>query len=221
METKRDDIESQLLGYLADAEKEDNELAQKEAEILNRRVELARTKDSIRNTLQFHLAKTGKEDKGITSEFAAIMSIREAAHLALQKYGEMDKQQLVDRLQQGGFNFGGKKPILTINFATVNDPRITITENGKYQWVENGKPRVAFLSLPKGISKFFVERHNEPASLSEVLEGIKKLRIRTTAKDIKGNVEFVLMGSNKIERTAEGKYRLKQDVYDAMKVAQP
>lgn len=219
METRRDGVESQLLSYIRDAQEEYDKLIEKEAEITERRSVLADTIDSLKTTLQFHLAKAGKEDKGITSEFAPITSIREAVHIALQKYGEMDKQQLRDILQGGGFKFGNKNPIRSIHFALVGDPWVTITEGGKYQWVENGKPKVTILSIPKGVIKFFVVRDNAPASLPEVLEGIKTLGVRTTAKDLKGNVEWELE-SDKMEITEEGKYRLKHNVFEAMKALQ-
>lgn len=227
METKRDGIESQFLTYIGEAQREYDELAQKEAEISKHKSELEDTIDSLKKALQFHLAKTGKEEKGITSEFATVTSAREATHLALQKYGEMDKQQLKDALERGGFKFGknklgkDKKPIPAIHFALVGDPRVAITERGTYEWIGNGKPKVAILSLPKGIIKFFIERNNEPASIPEVLEGIKKLGVRTTTKDLKGNVEQELMYSNETQRTEEGKYKLKQAIYDTMKMAQP
>lgn len=227
METGRNGVKSLLLGYITSAQKEYDELLQEEAEISKRKAELEDTLDSLKKTLRFHLVKTGKEAKGVTSEFATVTSVREAAHLALQKYGEMDKQQLKDVLERGGFNFGknesgkDKKPIPAIHFALVGDPRVAITERGTYEWIGNGKPKVAILSLPKGIIKFFIERNNEPASISGVLEGIKKLGVRTTTKDLKGNVEQELMYGNKMERTEEGKYQLKQDLFEAMKIGQP
>lgn len=216
MDARSDIVEAQLQSYIEDATREYKEVEEKYKEIRERLADLADTVESLRGALEFHLARAGKEDRVMTSEFAAITSVREAVHLALQKYGEMDKQQLRDILQKGGFKFEGKRPIPAIHFALVGDPRITITENSKYQWVENGR-QVDILSLPRGIVKFFVERNNESASKAEVLEGIERLGVRTTTRDLHGNVEFELNYGGNIERTTEGKYRLKKDVFEEMK----
>ena len=213
MEALKDNLESQLLGYIEDVQKEYNELSKQEAEINKRKTVLQETLANLQGTLRFHQAKLGRKEQE-KPEFGEITSVREAAHIALQRYGEMDKEELRDKLVEGGFKFGNRKPILAIHMALIGDPLITITEKGTYQWVGNNKAKAPILSLPKAIIKFFTERNNEPASLTQVLEGIKQLGMRTAAKDLKGNVDAELRYSGDFEQVEDGKYRLKTGVFE-------
>lgn len=220
---KDDEFESKLNEYIQELEQEHTRLMDKQQEIRSRIDELQVILQGLGIVKKTHLEKTGKAEGATSGEFAKITSIREAIHLALQKYSDMNKEQLRERLQKGGFNFGKgqsgkpKKPIPAIHLALVGDHYVTITERGTYQWIGNNKPSQPVLSLPKGVSKFFVERNNEPASAQEVFEGIKRLGVRTTTKDLATNVDYELWYDKKIEKTVEGKYRLKQDVFEAMK----
>ena len=128
----------------------------------------------------------------------------------------MDKQQLRDVLVRGGFNFGSKKQVPVIHFALVNNKEIIITEKGTYQWVGYNKSRPEILSMPKAILKFFRERNNELATVNEVLEGIIKMGVRTTTKDLKGNLEAELMYDKKFDRSWDNKFNLKPDIFSAI-----
>jgi hypothetical protein len=219
MEGNEKGIENKLTADILETQKKYDNLIETMRKSEKQKLELEETLNSLKKTLEFYSSKSGKVKSNImpiTSEFADMKSAREAIHSALQKYGDMDKQQLKDVLIRGGFNFRSKKPIPVIHFALVSDKKITITEKGAYQWVGYSKSRPEVLSLPKAIIKFFRERNNEPATVDEVFEGITKMGVRTTSKDIKGNVESILMYNkeNKFNRSWDDKFNLKPDRFD-------
>ncbi|TET44880.1 MAG: hypothetical protein E3J66_00310 [Dehalococcoidia bacterium] len=217
MEANRNGFESQVLGYIKDAEREYQELEDRQAQLNSQMAAVKETLDTLRKALQFHRARTGKIEREEEPKLSGVKTLREACHILLQQYGDMDKQQLKDTLEHEGFQFATKRPISAIHFALVNDGYITITEEGSYQWIGNKVQRPPVLTLPKATIRFFVKRSNAPASIPEVLDGIKKLGVRTTAKDLHDALEMELMYSDKTERVKEGKYHLKQDVFEANK----
>jgi CRISPR/Cas system CMR-associated protein Cmr5 small subunit len=219
MESREKGIEHKLTADIRETQKKYDDLMETIKEGQKRKLELEETLNGLKKTLEFYSSKSGKRNGdivSITSEFANIESAREAIHIALQKYGDMDKQQLRDVLIKGGFNFRSKKPVPVIHLALVNDKKVTITEKGTYQWIGYSKSRAEILSLPKAIIKFFRERNNEPAIVDEILEGIIKMGVRTTSKDVKGNVESILMFSkdSKFNRSWDDKFSLKPDMFN-------
>lgn len=219
MNAGRDKFESQLLNYIKDAEQEYQELEQKQAELNSRIATVKETLDSLRKALQFHLRRTGKVEEKLEAKLNGVTSVREACHILLQEQGEMGKEQLVKALQASGFKFTANKPVRAVHFAMVGNRYVSITENGTYKWAGN-KIKVSVLTIPKAVVQFFVQRNNSPASISEVLSGIKKLGVRTTTKDLEGSVEMELIYYGKTEKTEDGKYYLKPSIFEAAKTGQ-
>ena len=211
-------IERKLASDIEDVKRRYDEVVKQLISAEKLKSELDETLHGLKKALQFYSSKPdgGKvQDSSMAPsfEFADVRGVRDAVHIALKKYGDMDKEQLKNILISKGFSFGSKKPIPSIHFALVNDKKVTITDKGTYQWVGYDSPKIEIISLPKGIIKFFRERNNQPATVAEVLEGILKMGVRTTSKDLKGNLESELMYSNRFDRTPDDKFSLKKDMF--------
>lgn len=69
-------------------------------------------------------------------QFAGMWA-RGACHVVLRENERMHKQEIVDALLTGGFDFGGKNPLRVVHFALIRDPHVKMYPNGICEWIES------------------------------------------------------------------------------------
>ncbi len=131
---REDDIESQLLNYIKEAEDKKEELRKDLEGINNKIIALTDRINNFKVTLQFHLEKIGKIEQG---RFSNIKSLGKACEILIKEHGEMTPKQLLEELKIGGYNLKTKKTTQAIFFSVFKNPHIKRTEEGNYEWVEN------------------------------------------------------------------------------------
>ena len=205
MERKEDDFELKLLTYIEQAKKDYEEKGKEQIKFMEEMQVIKDKLDGFIKLLNYHKEETREIKIDDETKFSKI-GMRDACDILLKEKGEMNKEQLVKELQAGGFKFTAKKPIRAVHFAMVNNSNVNITEDGTYKWIWNESERIPIMSLPKALKEFFRQRNNEPAAESEILEGIKKVGVRTTSKDLEGSLKIFLGDKQIMEITDTGKY---------------
>ncbi len=60
---------------------------------------------------------------------------RDACHAVLRENKRMTKDEIVEALRKGGFDFEGKSPLRVVHFALIRDPHVRMHASGLCEWV--------------------------------------------------------------------------------------
>ncbi|HEY4695614.1 MAG TPA: hypothetical protein VIH13_01865 [Candidatus Hydromicrobium sp.] len=133
-EEEKDKFEASILKYIEEAERENEELQNKQDVIVDRMFELQDTIKNLKETLQYHQKKIGKSIK--KERFSNVKNLAEASAILIEEQKEMNIDQIVKALKKGGFKFKTEQPGRAIFFAVYRHPHIIKTGKGLYKWVE-------------------------------------------------------------------------------------
>lgn len=133
MKEEKENLEIYLLDYIKEAEEECEDLENKKKEFTERIEDLKKKIANLRETLQYHLDKTGRIIEG--TKFSNVKNLAEACAILIKEKKEMTIIQIIKALQEGGFDFKTKKPGRALFFAIYRNPNIKKTKKGTYKWV--------------------------------------------------------------------------------------
>ena len=128
---EENNLESQLTNYIKEAEERQKVLVSKQKETIDEITALDKRIMNLKETLRYHLEKIGKVEK---RRFSNIKSLGEACEILIKENKKMTTEQLINKLQAGGYNFQTEKKPQTIFFAVMRNPNIDRTEKGVYKW---------------------------------------------------------------------------------------
>ena len=125
---KDKNLELQLKRYINEAEEEKKKLENQIAALEN-------NIENLKETLQFHLKKTGKMKQ--MGRFVNV-KLGNALETLIQEHGTVTVDELIEELKAGGYEFkkGAKIP-QTIKFTVFNKSNIDKTrkDEGIFKWI--------------------------------------------------------------------------------------